>query len=118
MSDHEAIYLEPKQDDPNNYNIEGRQWCQDNVWPTDPVEDERSGVKYIRADIVEELRENKNQVINVFEQQNADMLKALEEADKLISQDIVDGTASPNSFIIAKLIDNAIAKARGEEQND
>lgn len=38
--DHPEIWLEPKSDD---YDSEGRMWCQDNQWGTE-------GVRYVRAD--------------------------------------------------------------------
>lgn len=53
--DHKEIYLEPQfvpqcQSEKDWYDIDGRQWCEDNVWH----ESDYSGVKptrYIRADI-------------------------------------------------------------------
>ena len=49
MTDHERIWLEPFDAD-GNYSepIEGRMWCQDNVWGDGAVE-------FVRADVVENM---------------------------------------------------------------
>lgn len=58
----DRIYLEPPCAE---YRGDGRQWCEDNVWPTDDVDDcpecQLGGVEYIRADLatlpsVEQIR--------------------------------------------------------------
>ena len=51
--EHKVIWLEPSCGEDNS---EGRQWCQDNVWGDKCDDCEAKPVKYIRADLVEELR--------------------------------------------------------------
>lgn len=50
--DHERIWLEPRSHD-GRYGHDGRQWCQDKVWPFSEGEPEPT--EYIRADLVSAL---------------------------------------------------------------
>lgn len=42
------IYLQP---DCCVSPCEGRQWCEDNVWPIDEAECDKPGIEYVRADL-------------------------------------------------------------------
>lgn len=52
--EHKVIWLEPSCGEENT---EGRQWCQDNVWGDKCDGCEAQPVKFIRADLVENLIE-------------------------------------------------------------
>ena len=67
MSDHERIWLAPKCcSDPG----EGRQWCQDKVWPLDDCPDDGEPTEYVRADIA-------NATITRLSEENAMYREAL-----------------------------------------
>jgi hypothetical protein len=48
----ERIYLEPAC---CVSPMEGRQWCEDNVWPVDAASCEAMGIEYVRADLTRPL---------------------------------------------------------------
>lgn len=72
--DPERIYLEPG---PNFCPIEGRQWCEQDVWPV--WGDGPSGVPYIRADIVADLCDTAQDLIAACEQMGEDSAPIFEE---------------------------------------
>ena len=63
--DHARIYLQPRCCVDEN---EGRQWCQDNVWPNDS-ECEETGVEYVRADLMQSARTPSDQGVGEAERE-------------------------------------------------
>jgi hypothetical protein len=51
--DHPTIYLEPGDGDTSSV---GRQWCQNDVWSDNPAYGGVAPTRYVRADMVEALR--------------------------------------------------------------
>jgi hypothetical protein len=58
-TDHPTIYLEPGDGDTSSV---GRQWCQNDVWSDNPAYGGVAPTRYVRADLVEALRAELDQL--------------------------------------------------------